>query len=60
MPGSTAMFAAIAAMQSLTAVQGSPMDSTTRMRATLRFEGDRELTLDTLAPQANPGMLAAR
>jgi len=58
-PGSTAMFAAIAAMQSLTAVQGSPMDSTTRMRATMRFEGDRELTLDTLAPQASPGMLAS-
>lgn len=57
-PGSTATFAAVAAIQSLTAVQGSPMDSTTRMRATLRFAGDRELTLDTLAPQANPGMLA--
>ncbi|MFW5682665.1 MAG: hypothetical protein ACOC1G_06635, partial [Phycisphaeraceae bacterium] len=57
-PGSTAMFAAIAAMQSLTAVQGSPLDNTTRMRATMRFEGDRELTLDTLAPQASPGMLA--
>ena len=57
LPGMTPTFAAIAALQSLTAVQSSPLENTTRLRATMRFDTGHALELDTLVPLAQPQSL---
>lgn len=57
-PGMTPTFAALAVLQSITAVQGLPPQNTARLRAEIAFEGGHALELDTLTPMADPMALA--
>ncbi len=51
-PQMTAVLSAVTALQSMTALQSPPVNSTLRLEARLSFDGDRVLHLDNLLPNA--------
>lgn len=52
-PTLSATLVANVVYNSLDAVHGMPTESTIRIRATMRFSGDRELNVDTVIPEGN-------
>ena len=52
-PMLSAVLLANAALSSVEAIYGVPIESTMRIRAKLRFTGDRELNIDTLVAEGN-------
>ena len=49
----TPVFAALVAAQSIVAVHGTPMDHTVHLSADMKFEGNRELKLESMIPLAS-------
>ena len=47
------------ALSSVEAIYGVPIESTMRVRANLKFAGDREVDIDTLIPQGNSAYAAS-